>query len=130
MGSAQKTAREKIEKARREEALPLNSLFFLFFRARAVFRAEPKLTERLEEARSRWLDIGLIQLCGSMDLASGSEKKKRSQHPAILTSLSVNNGFIIWVKNRLTWLALIIFLRDIADNPERARKRHLVYSGS
>ena len=51
-GAAQKTAREKIKKTRREDARELASsrLAFFFIFSRAVFCAAPSLTERLEEA--------------------------------------------------------------------------------
>ena len=48
-GAAQKTAHEKILK-KRGAALPLASLFLIF--SRAVFCAAPRLTERLEEAKT------------------------------------------------------------------------------
>ena len=67
-GSAQKTAHEKITEVRREEAS--SNHCFLF--SHTVFRTEPQLTERLEEARqagnlksmsSKTILLGISRLC-------------------------------------------------------------------
>ena len=51
--------------------------------------------------RSRWLDIGLVLFCEFMDLDFVSvhkhAKKELGQYPAILTSLLVNNPYVLYV---------------------------------
>ena len=71
--------------------------------------------------RSRWLDICRVLFCECMEFVSVSvhkhAKKELGQYPAILTSLLVNNPYLLFIQNISPFL---IGLKHTHNSPKPA----------